>query len=91
LKAVIFVITAKIIHDGEKRVLEIPANFHLPGTEVAIRQSGNTLILEPVVDNWRWLDKIRREISQESWDEIESATNEEVPMQERPELDALFK
>jgi antitoxin VapB len=88
---VIFVVTAKIIHDGEKRVLEIPANFHLPGTEVAIRQSGNALILEPVVDDWQWLDKIRRGISQESWDEIEAAVNEEVPMQERPALDKLFK
>jgi antitoxin VapB len=85
------VITAKIIQDGEKRILEIPAGFHLPGTEVCIHQSGNSLILEPLEDNWQWLKDLSRNSASNALDEMQSAINEKLAEQKRPELDKLFK
>jgi antitoxin VapB len=90
-KEVTAVITTKITRDGEKRILEIPAGFHLPGTEVAIRQSGNSLILEPLESDWQWLKNISCNVISDALDEIQSAINEEIANQERPELDKLFK
>jgi virulence-associated protein VagC len=88
------VITTKIIRDGEKRILEIPEGFHLPGTEVYIRQSGNSLILEPLVptaEDWQWLKDISRLNEKEALDELQAAADESICEQERPELDAFFE
>jgi antitoxin VapB len=86
---VIALVTAKITCDGGKRVLEIPASFHLPGAEVCIRQIGNSLILEPLASDWQWLKALSCE--QGAIDEIQSAVNEDILWQERPELDEFFK
>lgn len=84
-------ITTKIIRSGKKRVLEIPAGFHLPGAEVSIRQSGNSLILEPLADDWQWLKDISLSRDSVALDEMRAAVNEDIHEQERPELDEFFK
>jgi antitoxin VapB len=84
-------ITTKIIREGERRILEIPADFHMPGTDVYIRQSGNSLIIEPLADNWQWLKTISRECAPSALDEMQTAVNESIAGQERPELDKLFE
>jgi antitoxin VapB len=84
------VITTKIIRYGKKRVLEIPVGFHLPGNEVYIRQSGNSLILEPIENDWLWLKNISRRADGAALDELAAAANEETPGQERPELEKFF-
>jgi antitoxin VapB len=88
---VVSVITAKIIRDGKKRILEIPAGFHLPGTEVGIRQSGNSLILEPLESDWQWLKNLSYDSVSSALNEIQAAVNEDLTEQQRPELDKLFK
>jgi antitoxin VapB len=85
------VITTKIIRNGEKRILEIPRSFHLPGNEVRIRQSGNSLILEPLADDWQWLKNLSRYSDRRVFDEMQSAASENIAEQERPELDELFR
>jgi antitoxin VapB len=83
--------TAKIIRDGERRILEIPRSFHLPGNEVFTRQSGNSLILEPLEDDWQWLKNLSRDADGPALDEMRAAADESVAVQERPEMDRLFK
>ncbi len=79
--------TARVIHDGERQIIELPYYFHLAGVEVSVRQSGNAIILEPIVDDWLWLDNLAGHVD----DDFADAANEKSQEQKRPALDELFK
>jgi antitoxin VapB len=57
---------------------------------VRIRREGSKIILEPIPTDWAWLDELQKKVGQLD-DDFIAAVNEELPMQERPELDDLFK
>ena len=61
--------------------------FRFDGKEVRIRRHGNQVILEPIADDWAWLDALVGEFD----DDFIAAINEQPPQQERPELDELFR
>jgi antitoxin VapB len=50
--------TAKLFWSGRSQAVRLPKDFRLRGKEVRIRRHGNAVILEPLADNWSWLDAL---------------------------------
>lgn len=79
--------TAKLFWSGRSQAVRLPKDFRFQGDEVRIRRRGSAVILEPVADNWSWLDAIVGKLD----DDFVHAVNEQPPQQERPELDDAFR
>lgn len=79
--------TAKVFWSGRSQAVRLPKAFRLDAKEVNIRRQGHALVLEPVADDWAWLDGLADIID----DEFIAAVNEQPPMQERPEIEDYFK
>ena len=79
--------TAKLFWSGRSQAVRLPKDFRFEGDQVRIRKHGNAVILEPVADDWAWLDAIVGELD----DDFIEAVNEQPGQQERPELDKLFE
>ncbi|QBQ63800.1 AbrB/MazE/SpoVT family DNA-binding domain-containing protein [Actinobacillus indolicus] len=80
------VTTAKLFWSGHSQAIRLPKLFRFEGSEVRIEKQGNRLIIEPIVDNWDFLDDLspvdnafieathnfRQELAQErDWSELE--------------------
>jgi antitoxin VapB len=50
--------TAKLFWSGRSQAVRLPKEFRFDGNEVRIRRHGNAVILEPIAENWDWLDTI---------------------------------
>ena len=50
--------TAKIFWSGRSQAVRLPKEFRMSGDEVRIRKQGAAVVLEPIADDWRWLDAI---------------------------------
>lgn len=79
--------TAKLFWSGRSQAVRLPKNFRFRGNEVRIRRHGGAVILEPVPDDWGWLDAIAGKLD----DDFVQAVNEQPGHQERPALDELFR
>ena len=79
--------TAKIFWSGRSQAVRLPKDFRFETAEVRIRRHGNAVILEPVAEDWAWLDAIAGKLD----DDFVSAAGEQPEPQERPALDRLFK
>ena len=79
--------TAKIFWSGRSQAIRLPKDFRFRGEEVRIRRHGNAVILEPVADDWEWLDAIAGRLDED----VGQAVNEKPGPQERPSLDELFR
>lgn len=78
---------AKIFWTGRSQAIRLPKEFRFEGDAVRIKREGRRVVLEPIENDWAWLDQITGDFDQDFLDAI----NEEVPQQERPELDDFFK
>ena len=78
--------TAKIFWTGRSLAVRLPKEFRLEGPEVRIRRQGAAVILEPIPQDWSWLETLPPLDA----DAVEAAT-ESVGGQERPQLDGLFR
>jgi antitoxin VapB len=74
---------AKIFWSGRSQAVRLPKEFRFEGEEVRIRRRGNAVVLEPIADDWRWLDAIIGPVDPDFVD----ATEEQPPEQDRPDLD----
>jgi antitoxin VapB len=79
--------TAKLFWTGRSQAVRLPKEFRFNGKEVHIRRHGSAVILEPVENDWRWLDAIAGALD----DDFVQAVNEQPDQQERPALDELFR
>jgi antitoxin VapB len=79
--------TAKLFWSGRSQAVRLPKAFRLPGEQVRIRRHGNAVILEPLADDWSWLDAIAGQFDED----FAQATEENLQQQERPALDRLFR
>lgn len=84
--------TAKIFWSGRSQAVRLPKEFRFETEEVTIRRQGNKVILEVAPEqkpesDWAWLDKLSGTVDAD----FEAAALEEMPQQQRPELDKLFK
>lgn len=78
--------TAKLFWSGRSQAVRLPKDFRFQGEEVRIRRHGNAVILEPVADDWSWLDAIVGKLDRD----FVRAVDEQPQQQERPDLDELF-
>jgi len=78
---------ARIFWSGRSQAVRLPKEFRFKGDEVRIRRHGNAVILEPLDDDWAWLDAIVGKLDRD----FVRAANEEPESQERPALDKLFR
>ena len=51
--------TAKIFWSGRSQAVRLPKDYRFEEQEVRIRRHGNAVILEPLAENWDWLDAVR--------------------------------
>jgi antitoxin VapB len=79
--------TAKLFWSGRSQAVRLPKDFRFHGKEVRIRRHGNAVILEPVADDWGWLDAIAGSLD----DDFARAVAEQPSEQQRPELDQLYR
>jgi antitoxin VapB len=77
---------AKIFWSGRSQAVRLPKDFRFQGREVAIRRDGDAVILEPIAEDWAWLDSIANKLDED----FVQAVDEEAPQQDRPALETLF-
>jgi antitoxin VapB len=78
---------AKIFWSGRSQAVRLPKDFRLPGKEVRIRRHGSSVILEPMAEDWAWLDSIVGKVDED----FVQAVDEHPEEQERPALKKLFR
>ena len=79
--------TAKLFWSGRSQAVRLPKDFRFNGDEVRIRRHGSAVILEPVADDWGWLDALVGTLDADA----ATAAQEQPEQQERPGLDKLFR
>jgi antitoxin VapB len=79
--------TAKLFWSGRSQAVRLPKDFRFRGKEVRIRRHGNAVILEPLADDWSWLDALAGPLD----DDFVRAVAERPRSQERPALDEIFR
>jgi antitoxin VapB len=78
---------AKLFWSGRSQAVRLPKQFRFRGDEVRIRRHGNAVILEPLNDDWSWLDNLVGKLDKDFIEAIE----EQPQQQTRPKLDRLFR
>jgi antitoxin VapB len=78
--------TAKVFWSGRSQAVRLPKEFRFEASEVRIRRRGSAVILEPVVNDWAWLERLVGRVD----DDFAAAVNEQPEEQDRPALD-IFK
>jgi antitoxin VapB len=79
--------TAKLFWSGRSQAVRLPKDFRFRGKEVRIRRHGDAVILEPLADDWSWLDALAGDLDED----FARASAEEPRAQERPALDEIFR
>ena len=77
---------AKVFWSGRSQAVRLPKTYRFDCDEVRIRRVGNSVVLEPISNDWSWLDAAVRELSPDYLAE----GREQPEEQARPELDDLF-
>jgi antitoxin VapB len=78
--------TAKIFWSGRSQAVRLPKEFRFDADEVRIRRHGSAVILEPIANDWAWLETVTGPVDED----FAKAATEHLDEQERPELD-FFK
>lgn len=79
--------TAKLFWSGRSQAVRLPKDFRFRGGEVRIRRHGKAVILEPLAEDWAWLDAITGKLD----DDFVDGVKEQPEQQESRELDEFFK
>jgi antitoxin VapB len=79
--------TAKIFWTGRSQAVRLPKEYRFDGKEVRIRRHGSGVILEPITDDWAWLDALVGPVDED----FAKAVNEQPAFDERPEIDDFFR
>ena len=79
--------TAKIFWSGRSQAVRLPKDFRFDGEEVRIRRHGSAVILEPLADDWQWLDAIAEKLD----DDFVEAVSEQPAQQDRHALEKFFR
>lgn len=78
--------TAKLFWSGRSQAVRLPKDFRIEGTEVRIRRHGAAVILEPIANDWAWLDALVGPVDAD----VQQAVSDQAAAQDRTELDRLF-
>jgi antitoxin VapB len=50
--------TAKVFWSGRSQAVRLPKEYRFEGSQVRIRRVGRAVLLEPVADDWDWLEQL---------------------------------
>jgi len=75
--------TAKLFWSGRSQAVRLPKDFRFEGQEVRIRRHGRAVILEPIAQDWAWLDQVSGSVDTD----FEEAATDHPKTQDRPALD----
>lgn len=50
--------TAKVFWSGRSQAVRLPREYRFEGSEVRIRRLGQAVLLEPVTEDWTWLEAL---------------------------------
>ncbi len=75
--------TAKVFWSGRSQAIRLPKEFRFDTDEVRIRRHGHSVILEPLAQDWTWLDSLMGPLD----DDFVHAATEQPTGEERQELD----
>lgn len=75
--------TAKVFWSGRSQAVRLPKEYRFDVDEVRIRRRGSTVVLEPIAEDWTWLDAVVGPVD----DDFAEAALEQPAMQERSALD----
>ena len=50
--------TAKVFWSGRSQAVRLPKEYRFEGSEVRIRRLGRAVLLEPVAEDWAWLEQL---------------------------------
>jgi antitoxin VapB len=78
---------AKLFWSGRSQAVRLPKDFRFEGEEVRIRRRGSAVILEPMGDDWSWLDALVGTLD----DDFVQAVSEQPEQQDRPAIDEAFR
>lgn len=78
--------TAKIFWSGRSQAVRLPKDFRFDVRTVRIRRHGSAVILEPIPEDWAWLDAVTEQVDED----FAAAASEQPEQQERPDLDRIF-
>ena len=79
--------TAKVFWSGRSQAVRLPKDFRFQAEEVRIRRQGSAVILEPIADDWAWLDAIAEKLD----DDFVQAVNDKLQQQKRPAVEKFFE
>lgn len=83
--------TAKIFQSGNSQAVRLPKDFRFDVSEVEISRDGDAVILRPVQTREPWAGLKQIWALGGMSDDFMPNGREQPEMQERPELDELFK
>ena len=63
---------AQITSESGHLTIVLPEGFQMEGKQVSVRRRGNTLILEPISDNWEWMERVTGQLDQDVLDAARS-------------------
>jgi antitoxin VapB len=79
---------ARLFWSGRSQAVRLPKEYRFEGDEVRIRRQGNAVVLEPIADDWAWLDAVAGKMSD---DFLPDGREQPEMPPDRPELDELFR
>ncbi len=82
-----FMDIAKVFWSGRSQAVRLPKAFRFASKEVRVRRHGKAIILEPLAEDWQWLDSLVEELDAD----FARAASEQPNAQDRPALDELFQ
>lgn len=57
--------TAKVFWSGRHQAVRLPNGYQFESETVRIRKQGNSIILEPIATDWRWLDELPEKLDED--------------------------
>jgi antitoxin VapB len=76
------VATAKVFWSGRSQAVRLPKEYRFEGSEVRIRRMGHAVLLEPVAEDWAWLEQL---VGQLDTDFVQAALDRPSDIHEQPE------
>lgn len=70
---------ARVFWSGRSQAVRLPKEFRFDSEQVSIKRQGNKIILEPVNDDWGWLQDFTGSVD----GDFVAAATEQPPQQER--------
>ena len=79
--------TAKVFWSGRSQAVRLPKEFRMDAKEVRLRKKGKGILLEPLPENWNWLDAIAGTLD----DDFVEAVQDQPPVIDQPVVEKFFR